>query len=188
MQCASAARGFACQQRYHIPDRDELVAADGQEQHFCRPDATITSLLLCTAVPGNAMQDVTLGRSASQAGYQPNAMTHDSRLCVPKFLNMDEDAGRPLLAHAQEDALWDRAEAATAGRAPKPAPTVGQLLAEHPSEVVRFLQTQGVVKLGEFDMQASGGSSWSRLALGARREGRSARCSLGRAAEARLAV
>ncbi|KAL4438682.1 hypothetical protein ABPG77_006286 [Micractinium sp. CCAP 211/92] len=66
---------------------------------------------------------------------------------------MDEDAGRPLLAHAQEDALWDRAEAATAGRAPKPAPTVGQLLAEHPSEVVRFLQTQGVVKLGEFDMQ-----------------------------------
>ncbi|KAL4440082.1 hypothetical protein ABPG75_003083 [Micractinium tetrahymenae] len=66
---------------------------------------------------------------------------------------MAEDTGQPLLAHAQEDALWDRAEAATAGRAPKPAPTVGQLLSEHPSEVVRFLQSQGVVKLGEFGME-----------------------------------
>lgn len=69
---------------------------------------------------------------------------------------MAEGLEQPLLGHAQEDALWDRAEAATAGRTPKPAPTVAQLLAEHPSQVVRFLQDQGVVKLGEMELEVRG--------------------------------
>lgn len=65
----------------------------------------------------------------------------------------DGGSRQPLLAHAHEDALWDRVEAAPPIRA---GPTVAQLLREHPANVIRTLQRSGVQKVAEFRVEVRG--------------------------------
>lgn len=63
---------------------------------------------------------------------------------------MDEEARRPLLAHDDEDRLWDRVE-----EAPPDAihpRTMKELMKENPDEVLKTLSVSGVKKLGEFSV------------------------------------
>lgn len=53
-------------------------------------------------------------------------------------------ADEPLLSHPAEDSLWDRAERGPGlGRHAPPAPTVQQLIREHPADLLTHLQRTG---------------------------------------------
>ncbi len=62
----------------------------------------------------------------------------------------------PLLGHDQEDALWDRVEAASGSGVDADTLTVHQLFNEHgPSEALHLLATGGVRKLGTMTLAVS---------------------------------